>query len=136
MLVVRERTASADSPQVIREALPRRVEVEVAELPIAPVPKAVHDERWHSRKAPCRHDDRPVLDPEPDRQLTLEDVEEIAVAAVDVQVRALAVWPESRPRRVQRFMVGEDLDPAARRVADDLAGAGWNQERFMHEGGV
>jgi hypothetical protein len=55
--------------------------------------------------------------------LALEHVEEVGVMVVDVQVGALAVRAEARPRRVQALVVEEDLDVPVRRVADDLAAA-------------
>jgi hypothetical protein len=109
------------------------VEVDVAELRVARVPEAVHDEWWNARERPRRHDDALVLDAEPDRQLTLEHVEEIGVQTVDVQVCAVAVRAEARPRRVQRLVVGKDLDPSVRRVADDFASTERNQDRLVHE---
>ena len=52
--------------------------------------------------------------------------------AVDVQVRALTTGSEARPRRVERLVVGEDLHPPLRRVADDLAPAGRDDGRLVH----
>ena len=136
MLVERDGAAVAQRTQVVGEAHAGRVEVEVAELRVARVPEAVHDERWNARERPRRHDDALVLDAEPDRQLALEHVEEIGVETVDVQVGALAVRAEARPRRVQRLVLGEDLDPPVRRVADDLAAAERHQDRACHEDAV
>jgi hypothetical protein len=55
------------------------------------------------------------------------------VAVVDVQVRAVAAGPEARPRRVQRLVLGEDLDPPVRRVAHDLAAARRDDDRLAHQ---
>jgi hypothetical protein len=52
------------------------------------------------------------------------------VGAVNVQVGTLAVRPEPRPRRVQRVVIGEDLDSPVRRVADDLARARRDEQRL------
>ena len=51
---------------------------------------------------------------------------------VDVEVRAGAARAEARPGRVQGVVVGEDLDPPIRRVADDLAFAGSDDGRLAH----
>ena len=136
MLVERDGAAVAQPTQVVGEAHAGRVEVEVAELRVARVPEAVHDERWNACERPRRHDDTLVLDAEPDRQLALEHVEEIGVQTVDVQVRAFAVRTEARPRRMQRLVFGEDLDAPVRRVADDLAAAERHQDWLVHESGV
>ena len=119
----RRRAAVAQRAHERREALPGRVQVEVGDVRVAPVPEAVHDERRHASERPRRHHHALALGSQPDGQLALEHVEEVGVAAVDVQVRALAAGAEPRPRRVQRVVVGEDLDPPVRRVADDLAAA-------------
>jgi hypothetical protein len=133
MLVVRDGAPLAQRTQEVGESLAGRVKVEVAERLVAPVPEAVDDERRHPRERPRRHDHALVLDAESDRQLTLEDVEEVGVMAMDVQVGALAAWAETRPRPVQRLVVGEDLDPPVRRVGDDLAASAGNQDRLAHE---
>ena len=52
---------------------------------------------------------------------------------MDVEVCAFAIRAEARPRRVQRLVVGEDLDPPLRRVADDLAAARRDEDSFTHE---
>jgi len=129
MLVVRKGAAVAECAQEVGEALAGRMEVEVANLCVAPVPEAVDDVRWHARERPRRHDDRLVLDAEPDCQLTLENIEEVAV---HVQVSALATGAKTRPRRVQQLIVREDLDPPLGRVTDDLAAAEGNQDRLAH----
>ena len=92
----------------------------------------MHDQRWDHSQRPGGHRDLLVLDPEPDRQLTLEHVEEVGVAVVDVEAGALAAGAEARPGRVQLVAVGEDLDPAVGGVADDLALAGWDYDRLAH----
>jgi hypothetical protein len=55
--------------------------------------------------------------------LALEHVEDVAVAAVDMQAGALLARREARQRRVDRGIVREDLDAALRGVGDDLAAA-------------
>jgi hypothetical protein len=132
LLVVGERAAVADRAQVVREPDPRRVEVEVAQLRVAPVAEAVDDERWDAGERPRRHHDGLARGSQPDGQLALEDVEDVGVAAVDVQVRALAAGAEPRPCRVQRGVVGQDLHPPVGRVADDLAPAGRDDDRLAH----
>jgi hypothetical protein len=112
------------------------VEVEVADLRVAPVSETVYDERRNASERPRRHHNARTLGAQPDGQLALEDVEEVGVAAVDVQVRALAVRAEPRPCRVQRVVVGEDLDPPLRRVADDLAPAGRDERRLADAGSL
>ncbi len=52
---------------------------------------------------------------------------------MDVQVRPLAARSEARPRRVQGLILREDLDPAVRRVPDDLAPAARNQDSLPYE---
>jgi len=42
---------------------------------------------------------------------------------VHVRRRAVAVRAEARPGRVQLVAVGQDLEPALRDVADDVAAA-------------
>jgi hypothetical protein len=103
------------------------VEVEVADLALARVAEAVDDHRRHSGEGPGGHRDGLVLDAQPDRKLTVEDVEEVGVPTVHVQVRPLPARAEARPGRVQRIVVGQDLHPPLRRVADDLAPAGWDE---------
>ena len=61
--------------------------------------------------------------PTNDGQLALEHVEEVGVLPVHVRRRAVAVRAEARPGRVQLVAVGQDLEPALRDVADDLAAA-------------
>ena len=112
------------------------MEVEVPQLGVAPVPEAVHDERRHERERARRDDDRDVLDAEPHRELALEHVEAVDVVAVDVEVGAQAVRREPRPRRVDRLVVGEDLDAPLGRVADHLAAAGWDEDGPAHESAV
>jgi hypothetical protein len=46
------------------------------------------------------------------------------VAAVDVKLGAVSAWAEPRPGRMEQIVVGEQLDPAVGRVADDLSAAG------------
>ena len=76
----------------------------------------------------------PILDPEPDGQLAGEHVEQVGVVQVDVQVGAFATRAEARPRRVERLVVGEDLDLAALgRVADHLAAAERNEQSLAHD---
>ena len=111
MLVVRERAAVAQRAQVVRELLPGRVEVEVAHVGVAPVPEPVDDERRHASERPRRHEHLLVLEPEPDGELAVEDVEEVGVVPVDVEVGADAVSAPPRPRRAERLDVGQDLDP-------------------------
>jgi len=94
----------------------------------------VHDVRRHARQRAGRHSDGLALDAEPERQLAVENVEEVGVVVVDVQVGAVATGGEARPRRVQPGVVGEDLDAPVGRVADDLAAAGrdddWLDQRY------
>ena len=97
------------------------MEVEVAQLRVAGVAKAVDHERRDADQRPGLHCQLVARGTQPDRQLAREDVEEVGVVAVDVQVRALAARAEPRPRRVQRVALAEDLDATVRRVADDLA---------------
>ena len=136
VLVVRERPAVAHGAQVVGEAPAGRVEVEVAQLRVASVPEAVDDERRHERERARRDDDRLVLDAEPHRELALEHVEAVDVVAVDVEVGAQAVRREPRPRRVDRLVVGEDLDTPLGRVADHLAAAGRDEDGPAHESAV
>ena len=126
MLVVREVTAVAHCTEVVGELPTGRVEVQVADVGVAPVSEAVDDERRHPRQRPRLDDDTLVLESEPDRQLALENVEKVAVPPVDVQLGAHAVRAEARPRRVELVRVGEDLDPPGSRVAHDLAFSAWN----------
>jgi hypothetical protein len=130
VLVIRERAAVAQRAHVVGEALAGRVEVQVADIRVAPVPEPVDDKRGHPRERSRRHEDRLALGAEPDGQLALQDVEEVGVVAVDVQVGALTVRSESRPRRVQRVVVREDLDASVGRVADDFARPGRYEGRF------
>ena len=132
LLVVGERAAVAHRAQVVREAQPGRMQVEVAQLLVPRVPEAVHHERRHARDHPRRHDRGLALGAQQHGQLAGEDVEEVRVMAMDVQVRAVAARPEPRPGRVQRLVVGEDLDAPIGRVADDLAAAGRDDGRLAH----
>ncbi len=110
VLVVREGATVAQRAEVVGESPTRRMEVQVGDVLVARVAEAVDDERRHVGERPSRNDDRLVLDAEPNGQLALEDVEEVAVMAVDVQVRAHTVRPPARPRGVERLVVGDDLD--------------------------
>lgn len=131
MLIVRKGVPVAQGAHEVGEPLAGRVEVEVADLRIALVPEPVHDERGDTRERPGPHDDGVVFAAEPDRQLTLEDVKEIGVVAMNVQVGALAARTEAGPGRVQPLVIGEDLDrsgasptnspPPAARNQDELA---------------
>ena len=67
-----------------------------------------------------------------DGQLAVEHVEEVGVVAVDVQVGAVAAGAEARPRRVQAVVLGEDLDAAVGRVADDLPSTRRDHYRSSH----
>jgi hypothetical protein len=49
---------------------------------------------------------------------------------MDVQVCAVATRPETRPCRVQRLVVGEDLDAPFGRVADHLT-LPWRDEDVL-----
>ena len=133
MLVVREAPTVPDGAEEVGELLARRVEVEVAGLGVASVPEAVDHERRHPGEGPCPDRDSFVLAAEADRDLAPEHVEEVAVTAVDVQLGTLAVWPEARPGRVQRLVVGQDLHPPVGRVADDLPAAARSQGGLAHE---
>ena len=110
--------------QVVGEAAVRRVEVEVAHLVVASVPEPVHDERWRERERAGGEDALLPIGPDQERQLAREDVEEVAVGAMDVRRGAVAPGPTVRPGRDQRRVVEQDLGPAARPVDDDLAVAG------------
>jgi len=77
-------------------------------------------ERRHSDERSRRYENGSVRHPQPDGQLALEHVEEVCVMVVDVEVRALAMRREPGPGRVQRVVVGQDLDSPFGRVADDL----------------
>ncbi len=52
---------------------------------------------------------------------------------MDVQVSALAARADARPRRVERLVLGDDLDPPVGGVVDDLAAAGRDQHGLGHE---
>jgi len=84
----------------------------------------VHDERRRERERAGREDELLSFGPDEERQLAREDVEEIAVGAMDVRRGAVAPGPTARPARDQRGVVAQDLGPAGDRVADDLAFAG------------
>ena len=131
---VRRRATVAERAHEVRELAAGRVEVEVAHVGLARVAKAVDDIRRHARQRAGRHSDGLALDAEPERQLAVENVEEVGVVMVDVQVGAVATCGEARPRRVQPGVVGEDLDAPVGRVADDLAAAGrdddWLDQRY------
>jgi hypothetical protein len=43
------------------------------------------------------------------------------------------VRPESRPRRIQRLVVGQDLDAPVGRIADYLALAGQDEDGLANE---
>jgi hypothetical protein len=118
--------------QVFDEAPAGGVQVEVADLGVAAVAEPVDDERRHPGERPRRHRDRAVLEAQPERELAREHVEEVGVAAMDVQVRSLAARAEARPRRVQPLALGQDLHPPVVRVADDLASAGRDDGRLAH----
>ena len=109
------------------------MEVEVPDLRVAPVSEAVHDERRHARERPRRNDRSLAVGPQHDGQLAVEDVEHVGVVPVDVEVGTCAPRPEARPRGVQRLVVGEDLDPAVGRVADDLAARRRDYDSLFHE---
>ncbi len=83
------------------------------------------DDEWRREHERSRRRDRLApVGSECDRELAREDVEEVGVAAVHVGLRSRAVGPEPRPGGMESIVVGEDLDPPLRRVADHLAGAG------------
>ena len=111
----------AQPAHVVGEALAGGVEVEVAQLGVASVAEAVGDVRRHPGQGPGGRHGLVAVGAELDRQLAGQHVEEVAVPAVDVEVRAGAARPEARPGRVQRVDVGEHLDAPVGRVADDLA---------------
>ncbi len=116
--------ARAHPAQVVREPGSRRVEVQVAQLLVACVPEAVHDEWGRERE---RSGDQRALLPlgaQEEGQLARENVEEVAVGAVDVRRGAVETRAEPGPRRVQLVPVAEDLDAPISAVADDLAPAG------------
>ena len=50
----------------------------------------MNDERRYAHKRPRRCDASLVVDAEPERQLAVEDIEEVRVAPVDVEIGALA----------------------------------------------
>ena len=133
VLVVADRRSIADRAQVVGEASSRRVEVEVTHFGGARVAKAVDDERRHPRERPGGHGRGLPLGAEPHGELALEHVEHVRVLPVDVEVGAVATGGETRPRRVQGLVVGEDLDPPVGGVADDLAARGRNQDSVAHE---
>jgi len=69
---------------------------------------------------------------EPDGHAALQHVEQVGVAAVDVQVGALAARREPRPGGVHRVVLGEDLDPPVGGVGDQLARAARHHVRLAH----
>jgi hypothetical protein len=97
------------------------VEVEIAQLGVAPVPEAMDDE-WR-RERECAGGEHALLSigADEERQLAREHVEEIGVAAMNVRAGAVAVRAEPRPGRVQLVLVAEDLYPPLGRVAHNLA---------------
>jgi hypothetical protein len=104
------RGAVAQRAQVRGEPGARGVDVEEAHVRGARVAVAVHDEGRHERERARRGGRARAVGPEPQRQLALEDVEQVVVAAVDVEVGAVAARGEPRPRRVQRVGLADDLD--------------------------
>jgi hypothetical protein len=94
LLVVDERAPVAQAAHEVREPAPGRVEVEVAQLRVAGVAKAVHDERRYARQRSRREHRGLALRAEPHGQLALEHVEEVAVTAMDVQIGAVAAGRE------------------------------------------
>jgi hypothetical protein len=90
----------------------------------------VDDERRYTRERSCRHGHCVALRAEAHGQLAFEDVEAIRVVTMDVQVCAVATRPETRPCRVQRLVVGEDLDAPFGRVADHLT-LPWRDEDVL-----
>ena len=95
-----------------------------AEIAVARVAETVHDERRREHERPRADLPLRLLGPEDQRELAVEHVEEVAVLQVHVRARAVAVRAEARPGRVQLVAAGQDLEPALRHVADDLAAAG------------
>ena len=132
MLVVDTLAAVAKRPEVVGEALAGGVQVQVLDLGVAGVAESVDDHRRHPGERSGRHDRRLVLEPEPQGQLALEHVEEVGVVVMDVEVGAVAAGREARPGRVQGVVVGEDLDPALGRVADELAASRVDHHRLVH----
>ena len=112
------------SAQVVSEPGSRGVEVEVAQLPVTSVPEAVHDERRREGERAGRQEALLTLRAQQKGQLACEDVEEVAVGAVDVEVGAAPARTEPCPRRVQLVLVAKDLDASIQGVADNLAPAG------------
>ena len=122
VLVPLEGLSIAERTKVARERRAGGVEVEEAELAVAAVAEAVDDVRRHAGQRPGGQRHGVVVDPQAECQLSLEHVEQIGVTVVHVELGALTTGTEPRPRRRERPVVGEDLDPPPWRVADELAG--------------
>ena len=111
------------------------MEVQVLDVRVARVAKAVDDQRRDGDEGPGARRDLLVVG-ELHRELALEDVEEVGVLAVDVEAGAVAARTEARPGGVELVAVGEDEDGAVGRVADHLAAAGRDDDRLGHQPGV
>ena len=109
------------------------VEVQIANLGVAAVAEAVHHERRDARERAGRHDRSLPIRAEHHGQLALEDEEHVGVLPMNVEVGAFTVWAEARPRRVQRVVIGQDLDSPIGRVTDDLAASAGDQDGVAHE---
>jgi hypothetical protein len=96
----------------------------------------VDDDGRHAHERPRRHRDDVAVAAERDSQLAVEHVEEVGVRVVHVRLGAVAARAEARPGRVQRVVLGQDLDAPVGRVADDLAAARRHQREGAHDGGV
>ena len=86
-------------------------------------------------RASYSDEDRLVLEPEPQGQLSVEDVEAVGVLAVDVEIGAHAMRPPPGCVALS-VVVGEDLDAPMGRVADHLAATQGNEDGPTHEWAV
>ena len=117
--------AVAPCSQHVGEARVRRVDVQEDHLFGALVGEGVHDAGGGCDERPCRPAHDVLLGgPDPERDLSAQDVERVGVGLVDVALGPVLVSRIAEPRQRERLVVDQEEQGLLRQVRDGLAFAG------------